>query len=89
MSDPMESVPVEARDFLGNLIQATDTIVYPVRRGSSIWLKKLLVNAVRSTANGVRVSGMNESGHPVSIQNIHNCIVVSACLPVEDDNAVA
>jgi hypothetical protein len=78
----MESTPVSARDFLGNLITVTDVIVYPVRRKSSMWMKKLTVDAVRDTTNGVRVSGRNEAGNPVSIQNIENCIVVTSCLPV-------
>ncbi len=82
MSNPMESVPVTALDFRGNQIKAGDTIVYPVRRKSSMWLKTLLVQAVRDTTNGVRVSGTNEAGNPVSIQNIQNCIVVPA-LPKE------
>jgi hypothetical protein len=81
MSQPVESTPVSAKDFLGNPITATDTIIYPVRRGSAMWLKKLVVDAVRDTANGVRVSGRNDSGNPVSIQNISNCIVVTNCLP--------
>lgn len=77
MSSPMESTPVTALDFLGNQIKAGDTIVYPVRRKSSMWLKKLAVKAVRDTTNGVRVSGTNEAGNPVSIQNIQNCVVVT------------
>ena len=89
MSEPLESVRIEALDFLENPIEVNDTIIYPVRRGSNMWMKKLVVNAVRSTTNGVRVSGTNESGHPVSIQNVHNCTVVTKCLRKEDDNAAA
>jgi hypothetical protein len=87
MSEPLESVRVEAKDFLGNSIEVNDTIIYPVRRGSSMWMKKLKVLAVRSTANGVRVSGTNESGHPVSIQNVHNCTVVTKCLRKEKEES--
>ena len=84
MSQPMESTPVSARDFLGNEIAVTDTIAYPVRRGSSMWMKRLIVDAVRDTTNGVRVSGRNELGNPVSIQNIQNCVVVTSCLPPKE-----
>ena len=80
MSQPVESVPVTALDYLGNTISAGDIIVYPVRRKSEMWMKKLLVDAVRDTTNGVRVSGRNEGGNPVSIQNIQNCVVVTKCL---------
>jgi len=80
MSQPIDSVPVGAKDFLGNDINTTDTIVYPVRRGSQMWLKKLVVDAVRDTGNGVRVTGRNAAGNPVSIQNVQNCVVVTVCL---------
>jgi hypothetical protein len=81
MSQPPEVTPVKAKDYLGNEIKVRDTIVYPVRRGSEMWMKKLIVDAVRDTANGVRVSGRNEASNPVSIQNVQNCIVVTNCLP--------
>lgn len=80
MSEPMETTPVTALDYLGNPIKVKDIIVYPVRRGSNMWLKKLIVDAVRDTGRGVRVSGRNEAGNPVSIQNIQNCIVVTSML---------
>jgi len=82
MSQPPESTPVTALDYLGNPITVKDTIVYPVRRGSAMWMKKLIVDAVRDTTNGVRVSGRNDAGNPVSIQNIQNCVVVTKCLIV-------
>ena len=80
MSEPMETTPASARDFLGNSIKVNDTIVYPVRRKSQMWMKKLIVQAVRDTGCGIRVSGRNEAGNPVSIQNIENCIVVTSLL---------
>lgn len=81
MSESPESVPVSAKDFLGNPINAADTIIYPVRRGSHMWLNKLLVQAVRDTDNGIRVSGLNSAGRPVQIQNLTNVIVVTGILP--------
>ena len=80
MSQPEENTPVRANDYLGNEIKATDTIVYPVRRGSAMWMKTLVVDAVRDTPNGVRVSGRNASGNTVSLQNVQNCVVVTKCL---------
>ena len=80
MSEPMESTPVTALDHLGNKIKAGDTIVYPVRRKSAMWLNTLVIDAVRDTTNGVQVSGRNAAGNRVSIQNIQNCVVVTKCL---------
>ena len=80
MSQPPDSVPVTALDSLGNEIKATDTVVYPVRRGSRMWMNRLVVDAVRDTCHGVRITGRNAAGNRVSIQNVENCIVVTKCL---------
>lgn len=75
MSEP-EKRPAEAKDFLGKPITAGETICYPVRRGSSMWLKSLTVLSVQDTPGGVRVSGTNANGRRVSIANLENCVVV-------------
>ncbi len=89
MSETLDSVPVSARDFLGNLITATDTIVYPVRRGSQMWMNRLVVQAVRDTDAGVRVTGVNDAGRPIQIQNLTNVIVVTSLLPENTDRGDA
>ena len=68
---------MDANDFLGKIITAGDTICYPVRRGSSMWLKKLVVEAVRTTPRGICVSGTNDGGRRINIYNLDNCVVVS------------
>jgi hypothetical protein len=75
MSEP-EKRPAEAKDFLGKPITAGATICYPVRRGSAMWLNKLVVLSVQDTPSGVRVSGTNKTGRRVSIANLENCVVV-------------
>ncbi len=75
MSAPQDR-PVTADDFLGKAIKAGDTICYPVRRGSSMWLKKLVVQAVRDTPRGPCVSGTNDAGRSIVIYNLDNCVVV-------------
>jgi hypothetical protein len=77
MSEPQD-IAVEAIDFLGKPIQAGCTICYPVRRGSSMWLNKLSVEAVRSTPRGTCVSGVNGTGRRINIYNLTNCVVVEA-----------
>lgn len=65
------------KDFMAKTIVAGNTICYPVRRGSQMWMKKLVVEAVRDTPKGPCVSGTNETGRRVSIFNLVNCVVVS------------
>jgi len=81
MSEPIESAPISVVDFLGNPINSNDTIIYAVRRGSKLWLKRLVVQAVRDTSAGVRVSGVNDFGRPVLIKNLKNTVVVTGVLP--------
>jgi hypothetical protein len=72
-----ESKPVAATDFMGKVIKTNDTICYPVRRGSAMWLKKLEVKSSRDTPRGPCVSGVNEAGRNINIYNLSNCVVVN------------
>ncbi len=67
----------EALDFLGQTIQAGDLVVYPVRRRSEMWLRKLNVEAVVPHGDKWRLYGSNDTGHHVTIDNLGTCIVVS------------
>lgn len=59
-------------DFLGRPINAGDVIVYPVRRGSEMWLNKLNVT---QTAEG-QVRGYSSTGRLLVIKNLRNTVVV-------------
>jgi hypothetical protein len=59
-------------DFLGNTINPGDTICYPVRRGSSMWLNKLRITQVLPGA----LTGLNEAGRWITVRNTRNVIVV-------------
>jgi len=83
-----------ATDFLGREIKAGDTVVYPVRRGSSMWLNKLLVTQVAS--DGVdrdgqpllHVAGTNSFGRRITVKNLTNCVVVEPIAdPLSDEPA--
>lgn len=75
MSEPTEVRPVTATDFLGNPISAGDTVVYPVRRGSKMWLNKLVVQSINDTPNGPTISGRNDASRMVHVRNLLNCVV--------------
>jgi hypothetical protein len=59
-------------DFNGMPIKAPCTIVYPVRKGSKLGMRRM--NVERITAD--RIIGFNPDGRRVSIQNWENCVVV-------------
>ena len=66
-----------ATDFLGREIKPDDTIVYPVRRGSSMWMNKLRVTQVLPTV----VKGLNSEGRWIVVRNLKNAVVVTELLP--------
>lgn len=66
-----------SRDFIGCAIAAGNTVVYPVRRGSSMWLNKLAVTQVDDD----HITGFNSDGRRITVKNLNNCVVVEP-LPV-------
>ena len=53
-------------------IRAGDTIIYPCRRGSSMWLQKLTVEQVTSEGIG----GHNNLGRRINLTNLENVAVL-------------
>ena len=69
-------------DFLGIEIRVGDTIVYPVRKGAKLWLKKLQITSVTPE----RASGYNARGWPVHLKNLRNVVVVPERQPTQGDS---
>ena len=63
---------IKATDFLGRSIAVDDTLIYPVRRGSRMWLNRIIVSKVES----VEIYGHNPGGRQVMLTNLNNTIVV-------------
>jgi len=62
-------------DFLGRKIVAGNLVLYPVRRGSNMWLNKLQVTQVIPGPKPT-VSGFGSTGRRVTLHNIANLVVV-------------
>jgi len=60
------------RDYLSKTIKKGDKIVYPIRRGSDMHLRTLVVNAVMEDG----VHGTNDKGRPVKITQTIRCVIV-------------
>lgn len=65
------------KDYMGREIKASDTLVYPVRRGSSMWLNRLLVTQAIADA----VTGTNPDGRRITVKNLNTAVVVPAPIP--------
>lgn len=69
----------EARDFMGREIKVGDTVIYPVRAGSSMWLQKMRVSQVVTSGLNPRIvvydpTSAQQRGH--SVKNLHTVVVV-------------
>ena len=60
-------------DFLGSEIRAGDMLVYPVRRGSKMWLNKLTVTKAEIDV----IHGISPTGRMVKLTNLKNTIIVA------------
>ena len=61
-----------AVDFMGRTIEAGHVVVYPVRRGSDMWLNKLSVTQVTDD----RITGYSPTGKLLGIKNLQNVVIV-------------
>jgi hypothetical protein len=61
-----------AVDFLGRTIETGHVVVYPVRRGSDMWLNKLSVAQVSDD----RITGYSPTGKLLTIQKLQNVVIV-------------
>jgi hypothetical protein len=64
------------RDVRGRKIKEGDTVFYPVRRKSSMWLKSITVTRIVETRDGVMVVGTNESNRRITLRRPERCIIV-------------
>jgi hypothetical protein len=64
--------PVVVKDFVGQEIKPGCSVVYPTRRGSSMWMNKMTVDLVEDS----HISGFNNVGRRVNVTTIKNCVVV-------------
>ncbi len=62
-------------DHIGREIKAGDTVVYPVRQGSSMWLARMRVTQVVGGTTP-SLSGYNNEGRKVKVHKIENVVVV-------------
>ncbi len=63
-------------DFMGREIVAGNTVVYPVRRGSDMWMQELSVTQVIPGTEPT-ITGFNPTGRKVTLHNVKNVTVVA------------
>lgn len=59
-------------DFLGREIKVGQQLVYPVRRGSSMWLTKITVTDLGDDT----VHGVNDNGRRITLSRPERSVIV-------------
>ena len=74
----IDTPTVPGNDFLGHRIEVGHTVVYPVRRGSKMWMQKASVTEIvhHDRTQPPLLVCLNPTGRRVTIQNLENCVVV-------------
>ena len=65
------------RDFTGKEIHLGDKLAYPVRAGSHMWLRAMVVDNI-TTNNGVQITGINDKGNRVLLEQPHRCVIIES-----------
>jgi hypothetical protein len=65
-------------DFVGKPITVGCRCVYPLRRGSKMWLTTIRVDSIEQIDGTVVLTGYDSAGRRTRTRNIQNCIVVEA-----------
>lgn len=66
-------------DFLGKDIAVGDTIVYPIRHRSEMWLKKAIVSGIEPRGDNYSLVAYDPDAIPrrrLCIKNLHTVVVV-------------
>lgn len=67
-------------DFFGVTFNRGDTIAYPLRQGSKLWIETAEVTNVKATSLDIKKS----NGNKTTIKNYKNCIIAPEGWSPED-----
>jgi len=73
------SEALEPKDYMGRVIKAGCTIVYPVRTGANMWLQHMTVShieVIRAHVPAFKIFGTNSDGKYVKFESLERCVVV-------------
>ena len=70
-----ESINEAPKDFLGRELKVGDVCVYPVRRGSKMWLNRITIQRISHT-NGPKLHGIKGDGYPVNVTSLDRVCLV-------------
>lgn len=74
MNDTVNKVP---KDMFDREIKIGDICAYPVRRGSQMWMNRIVVQRISYNLRGeARLSGLKQDGYPVHVTSLDRIVIV-------------
>lgn len=65
------------KDMFDREIRIGDICVYPVRRGSQMWVNRVVVQRIIHNARGEpKISGLKQDGYPVNIVSLDRVAII-------------
>ncbi len=76
--DALDNIELQtAKDMFGREIRVGDLCVYPVRRGSSMWMNRITINNIVHDPRGVPgLSGVKGDGYPVKVTSLGRVAII-------------
>ena len=72
---PIENQP--PKDMFDREIKVGDICVYPVRRGSNMWMNRITVNKITHDPRGnAKLSGLKGDGYPVNVTSLDRVALI-------------
>lgn len=72
-----EAPQAAPKDMFDREIRTGDICVYPVRRGSSMWMNRFTIQAIgRTPHGGVKLSGVKGDGYPVNVTSLSRVAII-------------
>lgn len=70
------SVNETPRDYFDREIRVGDICVYPVRKGSQMWINRITVQRIDRGESGFKVHGVKGDGYPVVVSTMDRLTIV-------------
>lgn len=67
---------LNVKDFTGRVIVAGVKLAYPVRRGSTMCMRSMVVNSVTMVGKDTVISGVNDKGNQVKLTQTSRVVII-------------
>ena len=77
MSNARDVAPQVPKDMFERVIKTGDICVYPVRRGSKMWMNRITVLKISHDESGkAKMSGQKQDGYAVNVTSLDRVAII-------------